>query len=153
MIYMREHYGHLTMQQFQMTVLSAKDNAGAAASSSTPASSASSAAGQKRSQTSINSFLPRQAPPAAAPPAAAPPAAAAAAAATAIDDDDDDEIDELLHTTADPFHVADGRFQGPPRDIDGATPDGGGHHGQRCRMHTNDTIAGGSGGSGGGGDY
>lgn len=134
MIYMREHYGHLTMQQFQMTVLSAKDNAGAAASSSTPASSASSAAGQKRAQTSINSFLPRQAPP------AAPPAAAA----TAVDSEDDDEINDLLLTTADPFHVADGQFQGPRRDI-GATPDGG-------SMHTDDNDDGES-GIGGGADY
>jgi hypothetical protein len=137
MIYMREHYGHLTMQQFQMTVLSAKENVGAAASSSNPASSA---AGQKRSsQTSINSFLPQQ------PPPAAP--LAAAAAPMAVDSEDDDGIDDLLLTTADPFHVADGQFQGPPRrdGDDGATVQ------QLCQMHINDKIVPGGGGGGGGG--
>ena len=116
MMYMSEHYDHLTMQQFQTTVLRATDNAGAdgaAASSSKPASSA---AGQKRSQTSINAFLPPQAPP------AAPPAAEVKAAAMTVDSEDDDELNELLRTTADPFHIADDEFQGPPRDIDGAAP-------------------------------
>ena len=142
MIYMREHYGHLTMQQFQMTVLSAKDNAGAAASSSKPASSA---AGQKRSQTSIDSFLPRQPPPAAPP--TAPPAAAAAP--MAVDSEDDDETSDLLLTTADPFHVADGQFQGPPRrdGDDGATV------GQLCQMHINDKIVPFPDGGGGVADY
>ena len=142
MIYMREHYGHLTMQQFQMTVLSAKDNVGAAASSSKPASSAAGAAGQKRpSQTSINSFLPRQ------PPPAAP--LAAAAAPMAVDSEDDDEIDDLLLATADPFHVTDGQFQGPPRrdGDDGATVQ------RLCQMHANDKIVPDGGGGGGVADY
>ena len=139
MIYMREHYGHLTMQQFQMTVLSAKENVGAAASSSNPASSA---AGQKRSsQTSINSFLPQQ------PPPAAP--LAAAAAPMAVESEDDGEFNDLLLTTADPFHVADGQFQGPPwpDGDDGATVQ------QLCRMHINDKIVPDGGGGGGVADY
>ena len=41
----------------------------------------------------------------------------------AVDSEDDDELNELLRTTADPFRVAEGEFQGRPRrDIDGATP-------------------------------
>ena len=38
------------------------------------------------------------------------------------EDDNDDDIDELLLHSADPFHVSDGKFQGPPlraRDNDG----------------------------------
>ena len=38
-------------------------------------------------------------------------------------EDDDDDIDGLLLHSADPFHVSDGKFQGPPplraRDNDG----------------------------------
>ena len=38
------------------------------------------------------------------------------------DDDDDDDIDELLLHSADPFHVSDGSFQGPPRARDDDGP-------------------------------
>ena len=37
-------------------------------------------------------------------------------------EDDDDDIDELLLHSADPFHVSDGKFQGPPRTRDNDGP-------------------------------
>ena len=45
---------------------------------------------------------------------------AAEGAAMAVDSEDDDELDELLNYSADPLHVVDGEFQGPPGNIDGA---------------------------------
>ena len=119
MIYMRKYYGNLSRQQFAMTVISPGDNGDVATASTPPAASAASAASSASArQASIKTFLPAATH---RTPAAAAGVATSVSSLVDMAEDDDDDDDELLLRSADPFHVSDGNFQGPPlraRDSD-----------------------------------
>ena len=120
MIFMRKYYGNLSRQQFAMTVVSPGDNGDVATASAPPAASAASSASAR--QASIKTFLPAATAATPRTPAAAAGVATSVSSLIDMAEDDDDDIDELLLHSADPFHVSDGKFQGPPlraRDNDG----------------------------------